>query len=128
MSLYTALISGVVFPLQESFKHHTTVRVRKEMEQSQYWPLQQLEALRAARLKALLTHAGEHVPYYRDLFARLGFKLRSVRGSVDLQNPTLLDKIVICANSRFTLGSTRNRRRSVSNYRTIYGAELGRKF
>jgi len=128
MSFYTSLISGLVFPLQERLKHHDTVQGRKEMEQSQYWPLEQLEALRVARLKALLTHAGEHVPYYRDLFARLGFKLLSVRGSVDLQNPTLLDKTVICANSRFTLESARNRRRSISNYRTIYGAELGRKF
>jgi len=97
--IYTGLVSGLVFPLQESLKHHNTVRLRKEMEQSQYWPLQQLETLRVARLKALLTHAGEHVPYYRDLFVRLGFDPASVTSTADLQRLPFLDKPVIRANT-----------------------------
>ena len=35
MSLYTRLIAGLVFPLQERLKHHTTVAVLREMEQTQ---------------------------------------------------------------------------------------------
>lgn len=99
MSLYTALISGVVFPLQERFKHHTTVRVRKEMEQSQYWPLEKLEALRVSRLKTLLANAGQHVPYYRDLFARIGFDPAAVTSTADLQRLPFVDKPVIRANT-----------------------------
>ncbi|OYY94875.1 MAG: capsule biosynthesis protein CapK [Hydrogenophilales bacterium 28-61-23] len=99
MSLYTSLISGLVFPLQERFKHHDTVRVRKEMEQSQYWPVERLELLRLERLKSFLIHAGKHVPYYRDLFARLGFDPRAVNGMADLQRLPFLDKAVIRAHT-----------------------------
>lgn len=99
MSLYTRLVSGLVFPLQERLKQHDTVRVRKEMEQSQYWPLERLETLRVARLKTLLTHAGIHVPYYRDLFARRGFDPASVNSTADLQHLPFLDKATIRAHT-----------------------------
>lgn len=99
MSLYTALISGVIFPLQERLKHHDTTRVHREMEQSQYWPPQRLDALRLSRLKALLTHVGEHVPYYRALFAQLGFDPASVSSIADLRRLPFLDKAVIRANT-----------------------------
>ena len=32
MGLYTKFIANVVFPLQEQVKHHSTVRVRRELE------------------------------------------------------------------------------------------------
>lgn len=99
MSLYTRLVSGLVFPLQERLKHHDTVRVRSEMEQSQYWPLEKLEALRVTRLKTLLAHAGTHVPYYRDLFAHGGFDPTSVTATADLQHLPFLDKANIRAHT-----------------------------
>jgi phenylacetate-CoA ligase len=99
MSLYTRLVAGLIFPLQERFKGHDTVRVRKELELSQYWPLERLEALRVARLKDLLTHAGRHVPYYRDLFAQLHFDPQAVTSTADLQRLPFLDKPAIRAHT-----------------------------
>ena len=37
MSAYTSFIAGVVFPLQERLKKHDTVRVRRELEATQWW-------------------------------------------------------------------------------------------
>jgi phenylacetate-CoA ligase len=99
MSLYTPLISGIVFPLQERLKHHTTLPVRKKMEQSQYWPLEKLESLRISRLKTLLANAGQHVPYYRNLFAQIGFDPTAISATADLQRLPFLDKAVIRANT-----------------------------
>jgi phenylacetate-CoA ligase len=99
MTLYTHFISNLVFPLQEHLKHHTTMRVRKDMEQSQFWPLERLEALRVSRLKALLTYAGEHVPYYKNLFTQLGFAPESITCIADLQRLPFLDKPVIRAHT-----------------------------
>jgi phenylacetate-CoA ligase len=99
MNPYTVLISNLIFPLQERMKRHDTVRVHKEMEQSQYWPPAQLEALRLARLKTLLTAASEHVAYYRDLFIRLGFDPRAVTSTADLQRLPFLDKATIRAHT-----------------------------
>ncbi len=99
MDWRTWLISNLVFPLQERLKNHDTVRVRRAMEESQYWPLDRLESLRLAGLRDLLRHAGEHVPYYRELFARIGFEPDSVHTLADLQRLPLLDKPTIRANT-----------------------------
>jgi phenylacetate-CoA ligase len=99
MTLRTRLVSDLIFPLQERIKKHTTVAVRKEMEASQYWPLERLEEHRMRRLQDLLTHAHGHVPYYRGLFHRLGFDPQGIRGIDDLQRLPFLTKADIRANT-----------------------------
>ena len=42
MSPYTAFISGLVFPLQERLKRHDTVRVRRQLDASQWWTPKQI--------------------------------------------------------------------------------------
>lgn len=99
MTLRTRLVSDLIFPLQERLKQHTTLRVRREMEASQYWSLERLEAMRVERLRGLLAHAAQHVPYYRALFDRLGFKPDSVTGISDLQRLPFLTKVEIRAHT-----------------------------
>ncbi|WP_430435167.1 phenylacetate--CoA ligase family protein [Methyloversatilis sp.] len=97
--LRTRLVSGLVFPLQERLKKHSTVADRRAMEDSQWWPRERLEVLRVQRLRALLTHAAAHVPYYRDLFARIGFDPAAVSSLTDLQQLPFLDKPLIRAHT-----------------------------
>lgn len=97
--LRTRLVSGLVFPLQERLKKHSTVADRRAMEDSQWWPRERLEALRVQRLRALLTHAAARVPYYRDLFARIGFDPAAVSSVTDLQRLPFLDKPLIRAHT-----------------------------
>lgn len=95
MSLYTSLVANVLFPLQEIYKGHDTVKVRKAMDDSQWWPRERLEALRVQRLRRLLTLAGQHVPYYRDLFGRIGFQPGDIATVSDLQRLPFLTKAII---------------------------------
>jgi phenylacetate-coenzyme A ligase PaaK-like adenylate-forming protein len=95
---YTRLVSGLVFPLQERLKAHDTVSLRKQMEVSQWWPREKLESLQLRRLRTMLEHAGECVPYYRELFARHGFDPAAVRSLADLQSVPFLGKPEIRAN------------------------------
>jgi phenylacetate-CoA ligase len=97
--LRTGLVSHVVFPLQERLKKHTTVADRQEMEASQWWPLERLQELRVDRLRSLLAHAGAHVPYYSELFARIGFDPAAVTSLDDLQKLPFLDKPLIRAHT-----------------------------
>jgi phenylacetate-CoA ligase len=97
--LRTLLVSRFIFPLQEKLKKHTTVADRRALEASQWWPRERLEQLRVARLRALLMHAGAHVPYYRELFARTGFDPAAVTAIDDLQQLPFLDKPTIRAHS-----------------------------
>ena len=98
MSLYTRLVSGVLFPLHERLKGHETVRVRRELERSQWWPREEIECLQVQRLRRLLVHAAEHVPYYRELFARLGFDARVDASLAVLRDLPFLTKAEIRAN------------------------------
>ncbi|SFF70061.1 phenylacetate-CoA ligase [Duganella sp. CF458] len=97
--IYTALVSGILFPLHEKLKKHSSVAVRRHMEQTQYWPAARLQELQIERLRALLLRAQRHVPYYRDAFARIGFDAaRDFKGVPDLVRLPLLDKAAIRAN------------------------------
>lgn len=97
--LYTRFVSGVLFPLQERLKKHDTVRVHREMDASQWWPRERIQDLQLQRLKALLNDVAVHVPYYRALFARIGFDPASVRSVADLQALPFLTKAEIRAHS-----------------------------
>lgn len=97
--LYTRFVSGVLFPLQEKLKKHDTVRVRREMEVSQWWQRQLILELQLKRLQALLQDVAVHVPYYRDLFASTGFDPAAVRSVADLQALPFLTKTEIRAHS-----------------------------
>jgi len=97
--LYTRFTAGVVFPLHESLKRHTTVAVRRGLDRSQWWAPDQLQALQLQRLRALLQHAGTQVPYYADLFRRTGFDPAAVQSLDDLQRLPLLTKTEIRAHT-----------------------------
>jgi len=99
-SLYTAVVSGLLFPLQEQFKRHTTVSVRRGMDDSESWAPERLEKLRLERLRRLLLRAQTQVPYYRAVFAEAGFDASRDVGSLDaLARLPLLDKALIRRHS-----------------------------
>lgn len=96
---YTALVSGVLFPLHEKLKKHNTVALRRKMEKSQWWSPEQLQAFQLARLKQLLSTVQQHVPYYRELFQRIGFKADQVSSLNDLTHLPFLTKTEIRAHT-----------------------------
>lgn len=97
--LYTRLVAHVLFPLQERLKHHTTVAVRRAMENSQWWQPADLRKLQVRRLRELLVNANEQVPYYRDLFERLRFNPANVESLDVLGALPFLTKSDVRANA-----------------------------
>ena len=97
--MYTPLVSSVLFPLHEQLKRHDSVRVRRAMEQSQWWSADRLAEASTRRLRTLLVDAGTHVPYYRELFRREGFDPNAVAGVGDLQRLPFLTKRLIRENA-----------------------------
>jgi phenylacetate-CoA ligase len=97
MGIYTSLVANVLFPIQEKFKKHDTVAIRRAMDESQWWTAEQLEQLRLERLRSLLIKVGQHVPYYRDCFKNLGFAPQAINSLTDLQKLPFLTKAVIRA-------------------------------
>ena len=99
MGLYTSFIASILFPLHERLKRHDTVAVRRQMEALQWQPADSVAALQAQRLRDFLQDVALHVPYFRDLFAQIGFDPATVRGPADLQRLPFLTKSVIRANT-----------------------------
>lgn len=96
---WTRLASGVVFPLHEHVKGHSTTARLRALEVSQWWAPERIEAVRVERLRALLADAAQHVPYYRRAFADSAFDPASVRSLADLARLPLLTKAVIRSNT-----------------------------
>lgn len=99
MSFYTSFVANILFPAQEYFKRHGTVAARRRMDAAQWWTADKLAELQLQRLKELLQDAGRHVPYYRDLFAKLGFDPVKLKSTADLQQLPFLTKALIRSNT-----------------------------
>lgn len=97
--LYTRLVAGLLFPLHERLKGHRSVALRREMEASQWWTPERLEALQLARLQQLLTRVSRDVPYWRDWFARERVSVEDFRTLADLRRLPLLTKAEIRAHT-----------------------------
>jgi len=95
--LYTSCVAGLLFPLHERIKRHVSVRVLRSLERSQWFGADELAELQRCRLRTLLDHARAHVPYYRDLFARIGFD-PAQSSADDLARLPLLTKPIIREN------------------------------
>lgn len=95
MSLYTKLVSTLVFPLHECLKKHDTVRIRKDMEKTQWLSGQQIKSLQLSRLKAFLMDVEQHVPYYQTLFKQLDFNPESINSLEALTRLPLTNKSLI---------------------------------
>lgn len=79
MDLYGELFRAVLFPAWEgSVRRRPTVERREWLERTQWWSPGELEALQLDALKALVRHASEHVPFYRERLAALDGEVRSL--------------------------------------------------
>ena len=98
-SLYTRVVTGLIFPLHERMKGHSTVAVRNALEESQWWTSERLALAQRDGLVALLRHANEYVPYYRDLFQRIGFDPNAMTSLSELERLPFLTKVEIRAHT-----------------------------
>ncbi len=93
---YAHLYADVLWPAWERFaRRRTTLDHMALLERSQWASPEDLELRQLADLRALLAHAGEHVPYWRETFRRLGFDARDVRSREDLAALPLLTRDTI---------------------------------
>ncbi len=93
--IYTHLVSGVLFPIHERLKRHSTVAVRDAMEKSQWSSPEQLQEFRIERLRKFLSDCKNRVPYYREAFSRLDFQPARIQSLQALQEIPFLTKKII---------------------------------
>lgn len=59
---------------------------------SQWWDKNTIHSYQDARLRRIITHAADHVPYYRRLFKDIGLDVTRFKGREDMHKIPLLDK------------------------------------
>ncbi len=85
MDLYGPLFRNVLLPLWEGgLKRRPTVRLWRELERSQWLPIDALRARQAEALGRLMDHAWASVPFYRDRWREAGVAPGDVRTPDDL--------------------------------------------
>lgn len=86
------VVSRQLFNLQELLLGRRSFRILSELNGSQWWPLERIDALQAERLKRLVRLAYRHVPYWRKLMDTNGFDPGDIRSPDDLKRFPLLEK------------------------------------
>lgn len=90
------------------------------LEQTQWWTKQQFEDYQLERLKALVHHAYENVPYYKHTFDHYRLKPADIKSLADLQKLPILTKDDVRRNLEDLVA--RNVNRSTLVYRTTSGS------
>ena len=74
MSLASSLSRYVFHPLWDLKEGSRRLRTLRELERSQWLPVEVLRARQRERLERILAYAATHSPYYRRLFQQHGFE------------------------------------------------------
>lgn len=70
----------------------------KFLKKSQWWSKEQIENFQLQKLKKLVNHAYENVPYYNKLFDKIGFKPEDFKSLKDLEKIPFLTKEIVREN------------------------------
>ena len=88
--LYGWTCENVLSPAWEKVvRRRPTIDHLHSLEATQWLAPDEIESLQLAKLRSLLTYAGQNVPYYRELVTTLGF------------HPNDCDRATTCPSFRF---------------------------
>jgi phenylacetate-CoA ligase len=90
--MYAIVARNVLAPILDTYRGAGALRCLKELEKTQWWPRDEILSLQRDRLKRLLRHAHDSVPYYRGVFERTGLIPDDIQASEDLARLPVLTK------------------------------------
>jgi phenylacetate-CoA ligase len=110
------MLAQTFFRLQERMLGRNTFEILRELEESQRWPRERLDALRLSRLQQVVGRAYEHTPYWRRVMDETGIAPRDVQTLADLARFPLLEKETV--RSRLEEMTDKEGRRRLMKVRT----------
>jgi phenylacetate-CoA ligase len=102
--------SRIAFIVYRTIQHLRGERVfeaLKRLEQSQWESAEAIKHRQWQRLRELVRHAYDHVPYYRSLYDQVGFRPELLREVQDLERIPIIGKDVMRENSRNLIAQDR---------------------
>jgi phenylacetate-CoA ligase len=90
--LQNLLISIYGLELQRKTARRSFREKFRGLMESQWWPADELKASQEEKLRALIAHAYQHVPYYRRIFDQRGLRPEDIQQLSDLRKLPFLTK------------------------------------
>lgn len=92
MSFSNFISERITLPLGDLITGQTISSKLKFLQESQFWSKKQIAQFQDERLKKLIKHSYDTVPYYRDLFIHLKLKPSDIQTRKDLRKIPILTK------------------------------------
>lgn len=92
MDLYSPMAKHFVHPIWAFKDGEKHLSLWRELEQSQYWSLEDLQQLQMARLKLMLSHAYNNCPFYKKRFDEARVSPSDITSVSDLRAVPFLTK------------------------------------
>jgi len=98
--MYSKIIKNIILPIYQiklSREERYTTYINS-LEKTQWWSYSELEKLQLKKLKNLLKHARDNVPFYNKMFKKFNFKPEDIKNINDLNKLPKLTKEIINDN------------------------------
>lgn len=113
--MYSAIAKHILYPVGEIFLGTRMLKYLKILEETQWWSPAQLRELQNEKLRTLIKHAYENVPYYHCIFQERGLTPRDIETVEDLQKLPILTKNDIRQNLSDLIAKDSNKRKPFLN-------------
>lgn len=115
---HSAFLSAKGYAIKRLRAGKEFYKVLAELEQSQWLSSDQLRAMQNARLRGIIKHAYQNVPYYRQLFDHHGIRPSAIDDVGDLTRIPTLSKDTIRANPEEFIARNINRKLLATGWTT----------
>jgi phenylacetate-CoA ligase len=93
------IVRKILYPLYRALKRDTVLARLQDMRKVQHMDPDQIRQYQWNKVRLLLEHAAEHVPYYRKVFKDIGAEPGDFKGEADLGRMPILRKRNIRENT-----------------------------
>lgn len=98
MSLKNKITENIILPLSDIALGQSISKHLRFLQKSQWWSESDLKEYQNEKLRALIKHAYENVPYYTDLFKKLKLTPADIKTVEDLVKIPILTKEIVREN------------------------------
>lgn len=92
MAITNWITENIILPLSDIALGQSIKRHLDFLQKSQWWSEGDLKEYQNEKLRSLIKHAYENVPYYNDLFRKLRLKPNDIKDTNDLLKLPILTK------------------------------------
>ena len=96
--MYSSLIKKIVMPLADRVKGRNILKHLRELERSQWYSPDRIEELQRKKLRLIIQHSYDNIPYYHKIFRELNLKPNDIKTAEDLSKLPVLTKDIVRNN------------------------------